>query len=60
MSASNDAGMFEEMTDRDLLEATYASQIRVEMLVQKTIENLAPTVEAFSKGGIRGLLGKMR
>ena len=60
MSASNDAGMFEEMTDRDLLEATYASQIRVEMLVQKTIENLAPTVEAFSKGGIMGLLGKMR
>ena len=61
MSASN----IEEMTDREILEATYASQIRTEMLVQKFIENLEPTIaelrptiEAFSKRGIMGLLSR--
>ena len=48
------------MTDRELVEATYASQLRVEMMVSQAIANLAPTVEAFTKGGIMGLLGKMR
>jgi len=49
-----------ELTDRELLEAIYASQIRTEMLVSQTINNLMPTVEAFSKGGIMGLMGKLR
>lgn len=49
-----------ELTDRELLEAIYASQIRTEMLVRETIENLRPTVEAFAKGGVMGLLGKLR
>lgn len=49
-----------ELTDRELLETIYASQIRTEMLVSQTINNLMPTVEAFSKGGIMGLMGKLR
>lgn len=49
-----------ELTDRELLKAIYASQIRTEMLVSQTINNLMPTVEAFSKGGIMGLMGKLR
>ncbi len=49
-----------ELTDREVLEAIYASQIRTEMLVSQTINNLMPTVEAFSKGGIMGLMGKLR
>ena len=49
-----------ELTDRELLEAIYASQIRTEMLVSQTINHLMPTVEAFSKGGIMGLMGKLR
>lgn len=49
-----------ELTDRELLEAIYASQIRTEMLVSQTINNLMPTVEAFSKAGIMGLMGKLR
>lgn len=61
MSASN----IEEMSDREILEATYESQVRTEMLVQQfieglapTIEELRPTIEAFSKRGIMGLLSR--
>ena len=61
MSASN----IEEMSDREILEATYESQVRTEMLVQQfieglgpIIEDLRPTIEAFSKRGIMGLLSR--
>ena len=48
-----------EMSDRDVLEAIYASQMRTELLVQNAIEALMPTVEAFSKGGVMGLMSMM-
>lgn len=48
-----------DLTDREVLEAVYASQMRTEMLVQNTIEALMPTVEAFSKGGVMGLMSMM-
>ena len=51
---------FDELSDREIIEATYASQLRVEMLVTETIKNLGPTIEAFSKGGLMGLFGGRR
>lgn len=48
-----------DLTDREVLEAIYASQMRTEVLVQNAIEALMPTVEAFSKGGVMGLVGMM-
>ena len=57
--------MFAELSDRELIEAIYASQVRTEMLVQTFIETatpmldeLKPTIEAFSRGGIMGLLSR--
>lgn len=55
--------MFVDMSDRELLEATYASQLRTEMIVTQFVETLGPmmqqlepTVAAFAKGGIMGIL----
>jgi len=48
-----------DLTDREVLEAIYASQMRTELLVQNAIEALMPTVEAFSKGGVMGLMSMM-
>jgi len=63
MSASNLEQVdeiYKLMTDRELLEQVYMSQLRVEMMVQRTVEQVAPTIEAFSKGGVMGLMARMR
>lgn len=59
MSASN-LPETTELTDREILEQILISQQRTEMLVAQAVENVMPLVESFSKGGIMGLMGKLR
>ncbi len=41
-----------------LVEQVLASQMRVEEMVSKAFENMQPTLNALSKGGILGLFGR--
>lgn len=59
MSASN-LPETAELSDREILEQILVSQQRTEMLVAQAVENIMPLVESFSKGGIMGLMGKLR
>lgn len=47
------------LTDREILEAILVSQQRVELMVSQAFSEIQPTLEAFSKGGIMGLMGRM-
>lgn len=63
MSASNlpeIPSLDQQLSDRDILEAILVSQQRTELLVAQAVENIMPLVEGFSKGGIMGLMGKLR
>lgn len=55
----------DHLSDRELMEAIYLSQRRVELLVEKTLsevgpmlEKLGPTIESFQRSGIFGLFGR--
>ena len=46
------------MSDRELLEGIYRSVRSAEEMIAKTVAEVGPTVEAFSRGGLMGLLGR--
>ena len=60
MSESDAYKDVRSLTDREILEAIYVSQYRVEMMVTQTIAQIGPTLETFTKGGILGLMGRGR
>ena len=60
MSESDPYEDVRSLTDREILEAIYVSQYRVEMMVTQTIAQIGPTLETFTKGGILGLMGRGR
>ena len=60
MSESDAYKDVRSLTDREILEAIYVSQYRVEMMVTQTIAQIGPTLETFTNGGILGLMGRGR
>ena len=58
MSESNEADI-NSLSEREILERIYVSQLRVETMVSQAFSEIQPTIEAFSKGGLMGLMGRM-
>lgn len=47
---------FDHLSDREILEAILESQLKVEAIVNQTVESAGPMLSALSGGGLLGML----